>query len=96
MNFALQSIYNWYRDLLKHPKYRWWVVLASLVYVVNPFDISPDFLPIVGLIDDTVIISMLVAEVSQIAKAKWKEKNQAATSNSKAENLVDISAVTVE
>jgi uncharacterized membrane protein YkvA (DUF1232 family) len=35
MNFAMQSIYNWYRGLLKHPKYRWWVVLGSFLYLTQ-------------------------------------------------------------
>lgn len=75
MNFNIQSLYNWYRGLLQNPKYRWWVVAASLAYLVSPLDLAPDFLPVVGLLDDSLIISLLVAEVAQVAKAKLQSKS---------------------
>jgi uncharacterized membrane protein YkvA (DUF1232 family) len=75
MNFNLQSLHNWYRSLLQNPKYRWWVVGASLIYLVSPIDLAPDFIPFVGLIDDTLIISLLVTEVASIAKAKLQAQN---------------------
>ena len=79
MNFNIHSLHNWYRSLLQNPKYRWWVVAASVVYLVSPIDLVPDFLPFAGLIDDTLIISLLVAEVSQIAKAKLQSKSNRVT-----------------
>ena len=75
MNFSIQSIYNWYRDLLRNPKYRWWVVAGSLLYLVSPIDISPDVFPVIGWLDDGIIISLLIAEVSQIAKEKLQSQN---------------------
>jgi uncharacterized membrane protein YkvA (DUF1232 family) len=91
MNFNLQSLHNWYRSLLQNPKYRWWVVGASLVYLVSPIDLAPDFIPFVGLIDDTLIISLLVAEVAQVAKAKLQSQN---TRSSK--SAVDVSDQTID
>jgi uncharacterized membrane protein YkvA (DUF1232 family) len=91
MNFNLQSLHNWYRSLLQNPKYRWWVVGASLVYLVSPIDLAPDFIPFVGLIDDTLIISLLVAEVTQVAKAKLQSQN---TRSSK--SAVDVSDQTID
>jgi uncharacterized membrane protein YkvA (DUF1232 family) len=79
MNFNLQSLHNWYRSLLQNPKYRWWVVGASLIYLVSPIDLAPDFIPFVGLIDDTLIISLLVTEVASIAKAKLQAQNTRST-----------------
>jgi len=67
MRFSIQSIYKWYRGLIRNPKYRGWVILATIAYLVSPFDISPDIFPIVGQIDDVIIASLLVAEVSQLA-----------------------------
>ncbi len=75
MNFNIHSLHNWYRGLLQNPKYRWWVVAASVVYLVSPIDLIPDFLPFAGLVDDTLIISLLVAEVAQIAKTKLQAKS---------------------
>ena len=75
MNFNLQSLHNWYRTLLQNPKYRWWVVGASILYLVSPIDLAPDFIPFVGLIDDTLIISLLVTEVAQVAKMKLQSQS---------------------
>jgi uncharacterized membrane protein YkvA (DUF1232 family) len=98
MNFSIQSIYNWYRDLLRNPKYRWWVVAGSLVYLVSPIDISPDVFPIVGWIDDGIVISLLIAEVSQIVKDKLEEHNVRAgkATESVADMAVDVNAVKID
>jgi uncharacterized membrane protein YkvA (DUF1232 family) len=100
MNFSIQSIYNWYRDLLRNPKYRWWVVVGSLLYLVSPIDISPDVFPIIGWLDDGIIISLLIAEVSQIAKEKLQAHNvraeKATTSTTVEDAPVDVKAVQVE
>jgi uncharacterized membrane protein YkvA (DUF1232 family) len=98
MNFSIQSIYNWYRDLLRNPKYRWWVVAGSILYIVSPIDISPDVFPIVGWIDDGIVISLLIAEVSQIVKEKLQEHNvrAAKATETVADMTVDVNAVKVE
>ena len=93
MNFNIHSLHNWYRSLLQNPKYRWWVVAASVVYLVSPIDLVPDFLPFAGLIDDTLIISLLVAEVSQIAKAKLQSKSNRVTVD---KNDVSVQVVDVQ
>ncbi|RMF26562.1 MAG: DUF1232 domain-containing protein, partial [Cyanobacteria bacterium J083] len=46
MKISLKSIYQWYRNAIRHPKYRWWVILATLVYLISPLDLSPDIFPI--------------------------------------------------
>lgn len=66
MNISVQPIYDWYRSILRNPKYRWWIILGSLIYLLSPVDIAPDVLPIIGQIDDVAILSLLVAEVSQL------------------------------
>jgi uncharacterized membrane protein YkvA (DUF1232 family) len=81
MNFNIHSLHNWYRSLLQNPKYRWWVVAASVAYLVSPIDLLPDFLPFAGLVDDTLIISLLVSEVAQVAKAKLQAKSTRTTAN---------------
>ncbi|WP_448574178.1 YkvA family protein [Trichothermofontia sp.] len=67
MRFSIQSIYKWYRGLIRNPKYRGWVILATIAYLILPFDISPDIFPIVGQLDDVIIATLLVTEVSQLA-----------------------------
>lgn len=101
MNNFPQSIYNWYRNTLRNPKYRWWVILGSLLYILSPIDISPDFIPIIGQIDDVVILTLLVSEVSQLlidtAKArKGVGETVASNTESTTEKTVDVDAVSVK
>jgi uncharacterized membrane protein YkvA (DUF1232 family) len=74
MSFSIQSVYNWYRNTLRNPKYRWWIILGTLVYLLSPFDIAPDFLPGVGQIDDIAIVTLLVAELSQMGIEYFKSR----------------------
>lgn len=100
------SFYNWYRSTIRNPKYRWWLVLGTLAYLFSPIDIAPDFLPIVGWIDDAAITALLVSEVSQIfidyVKLRQSQQpseaadNAAASSNNAEENVVEVKAVSVE
>jgi uncharacterized membrane protein YkvA (DUF1232 family) len=66
MNFSLSSLYDWYRNAIRHPKYRWWVMLGTIIYLVSPIDIAPDFIPIIGQIDDVVLAGLFFTEISQI------------------------------
>jgi uncharacterized membrane protein YkvA (DUF1232 family) len=98
MNFNLQSLHNWYRSLLQNPKYRWWVVGASLVYLVSPIDIAPDFIPFIGLIDDTLIISLLVSEVASVAKAKLQSQSTRSTKSNPnvTDQTIDVQAMAAD
>ena len=66
MSFPLRSVYNWYRQLIANPKYRWWIVAGTLLYVLSPFDVIPDFIPFLGEIDDAVLVTLVATEVSQL------------------------------
>ncbi|OLP20408.1 hypothetical protein BST81_01385 [Leptolyngbya sp. 'hensonii'] len=78
MNFSIQSVYTWYRNTLRNPKYRWWIIGGTLVYLLSPFDIAPDFLPILGQIDDLAIVTLLVAEVSSLLMDTYKTRRKEA------------------
>jgi uncharacterized membrane protein YkvA (DUF1232 family) len=98
MNFSIDSIYKWYRGLLQNPQYRWWVVGASILYLVSPIDFLPDVFPVVGWIDDTIVIGLLVAEMSQLVKAKLEEKSVRSNTadSSVKDTAVDVEAVNLE
>ena len=79
MDSIVKSFYNWYRDKIKHPKYRWFVILGTVAYLFLPFDLAPDFIPILGWIDDGLIVSLLLAELSSLfleSRQKGSKKNK--------------------
>lgn len=98
-NFSIQSLYNWYRNTIRNPKYRWWMVLGTLLYIFSPIDIAPDFIPVIGQLDDIVILSLLVSEVSQMvieAAKSRKGTTVAANPDPSTEKTVDVDAVSVK
>ena len=70
---------NLYRKALKHNKYRWVVILGTLLYLISPLDISPDVFPVLGWIDDGLVISLLVTEVSQLMTEQLARKSHLRT-----------------
>lgn len=51
-------------------------VVFGLIYVVNPFDIVPDVLPILGAVDDAAVIGALLMLVERDLRKyrSWKEQ----------------------
>ncbi|MDJ0618902.1 MAG: YkvA family protein [Calothrix sp. MO_192.B10] len=106
MKFSIQSIYTWYRNLLRNPKYRWWVILGTLVYLISPIDIAPDVIPILGQVDDVFLLTLLVTEVSTLLIEGFKSRqgqstaeNVASTTygvNTSTDHTVDVDAVSVK
>jgi uncharacterized membrane protein YkvA (DUF1232 family) len=109
MKFSIQAVYSWYRSLIRNPKYRWWVILGTALYFISPFDIAPDFLPIVGQLDDAFILTLLVSEISQLVIEGYKGRKgntdqatshkETTTANSQSNpqpSTIDVDAVSVE
>ncbi|MEO0756616.1 MAG: YkvA family protein [Cyanobacteria bacterium J06648_16] len=97
-NAFTKALHDGYRKLLRHSKYRWIVVLGTLLYLVSPLDISPDVFPIIGWIDDGLIATLLVTEVSQLVTEQLKsQRSRKETSNQTVETaaVVDVEAVPV-
>jgi uncharacterized membrane protein YkvA (DUF1232 family) len=48
---------------LKHPRSPRWLMPATLLlvaYVLSPVDFVPDFIPLLGVVDDLVLVSLVV------------------------------------
>jgi uncharacterized membrane protein YkvA (DUF1232 family) len=100
-NFSVQSIYNWYRNTIRNPKYRWWIILGTLGYLFSPIDISPDVFPIIGWIDDGILVTLLVTEVSQMLIDRVKSRSPQETvaqaeGNRNDAGTVDVDAVSMK
>ena len=100
MKVSITSLYSWYRETLRNPKYRWWIIFGTVAYLVIPFDVAPDLIPIVGQIDDFVIVTLLVTELSQIFLDSFQNRNQNqnvdGNLDSEDVNTVEVKAETVE
>jgi len=97
--FPLESIYNWYRNLVANPKYRWWVIGGTLVYLLSPIDIAPDFIPFIGQIDDAIVVTVLATELTQVLRdrsAKIKQKKAAKDVKVNSAEPVEVNVVEVK
>lgn len=52
-----------YKRILRDPECPWlaWIVLGSGVgYLLLPFDLIPDWIPVIGWLDDLILVPLLV------------------------------------
>lgn len=103
--YPLQILYTWYREIVANPKYRWWIIGGTLLYLISPIDILPDVLPIVGQIDDALLITLVASEISSAIKDKnamlkqQRSESRTVKMNEKesgsTDQFVDVTAVEV-
>ena len=91
---------DWYRKTIRESKYRWLIIAGTLLYLISPIDLLPDIIPIIGQVDDVLILTLLVSEVSQVLidrvkMAKSKDSEAAVTPSASTES-VDVNAVPIE
>ncbi|WP_456419494.1 YkvA family protein [Thermovibrio sp.] len=62
----------------KVPWYTIAAVVAALLYILNPFDVIPDLIPLIGQIDDAFVMGLCLMMVEEdLNKYKtWKEKKR--------------------
>lgn len=62
--------------LFKHPdspRAAKWVAIGVLAYAVSPIDLIPDFIPVLGQLDDLVLIPLGIALVVRLTpKPHWE------------------------
>ncbi|NJK29235.1 MAG: DUF1232 domain-containing protein [Acaryochloris sp. RU_4_1] len=79
-----------FRQGIRNPKYRWFIILGTLFYLASPVDIAPDAVPILGWVDDGVLATLLISEVCQLMIENSKSKNQ--TQAFQTANAIDVKA----
>jgi uncharacterized membrane protein YkvA (DUF1232 family) len=92
---------NWYRQLLRNSKYRWVVLFGTLAYLVSPIDISPDVFPVLGWIDDGLVATIAITEITQILLDRKRNLRQVDESIARTEavdtskTVIDVDSVAV-
>jgi uncharacterized membrane protein YkvA (DUF1232 family) len=94
MKQIVESFYNWYSNQVRNPKYRWLVVLGTLAYLFSPLDISPDVFPILGWIDDGIVLTLLTTELSRLALDYRKNRKNGKVETT--ENIATVDSTTVD
>jgi uncharacterized membrane protein YkvA (DUF1232 family) len=52
--------------------------ILSVVYLINPLDLVPDVLPVLGIIDDTLVAGVFLALLSRDVKkyVAWRSSHE--------------------
>ena len=68
----------WKKDYTAIPWYAVSAIVFSLLYVLNPMDLAPDYIPFLGYMDDVTVLSFAVALVKKdlTAYEKWLENEE--------------------
>lgn len=78
LQLLFEVLQAWYKGTYKEmPKGSIIMIIASIIYFVSPIDLIPDFIPVIGYIDDAAVIAFAIKQVTaDLDKFKvWKESN---------------------
>ncbi len=97
----VQMLNRWYRQILNHPTYRWILIVGTLVYFLSPIDLSPDFIPLLGQVDDAVLMTLLVSGLFQMISDRLRPTEPASPSESEPDaaevaQAIDVDAVSID
>ena len=90
------KFYDWYRNIIRNSKYRWLIIAGTFLYLFSPIDLLPDFVPLIGQIDDTVVLGLLVAEISSLLIDRLKAQKPSEAVDGTPSEPVDVEATTVK
>ncbi len=72
--------------------------MGTLLYFLSPLDISPDLIPIVGQIDDLILLTFLFTQVGNLVGNYFQSQQQIPVPNHEEEvnQTIDVNAVSVD
>lgn len=89
------ALYLAYKD----PRVPWYakIFIAGIVgYVLSPFDLVPEFIPVIGYLDDIVILSVgIYISLRMIPEEVWRECKEKATNEPLDKKLGVIAGIIV-
>jgi len=63
-------------------------IIVALLYILSPIDLIPDFIPVIGLADDAMVVALCLKLIYEdLEKYKKFKKNQEELLNKKVEEL---------
>lgn len=74
-----------YRNVMAHPDcpaLSRWCLYAALAYALSPIDLIPDFIPVLGCLDDVVILAVLIVVALKLTPRNLIEEARAKVKNS--------------
>jgi len=79
VRLLISMIKDWFSGTYKNlPVWVIGSVVFALLYVLSPIDLIPDFIPVIGLLDDAVVLGLCLALAEKdIQKYQlWKESKE--------------------
>ncbi len=73
----LRDELSYYRALAMHPtvpRLSRWLLAGAVAYLVAPIDLIPDFIPIIGHLDDIVIVPSMVWLALSLVPRETKDR----------------------
>jgi len=89
LNRAKQEL-AYYRALFtdpRTPRMSRWLLGGATAYLLSPIDIIPDFIPILGLLDDLVIVPSMIFAALAFIPASVKVECRERTANNGADPI---------
>ncbi len=73
LKLRLVALWLLWRDP-RTPRAARWLCVAVLAYALSPIDLIPDFIPVLGLLDDALLLPLGVAlVVALVPRPLWQE-----------------------